>query len=146
MLLVALSALWVGRCFGSLGSPSTSVKGDTVFIAQHIRTTDTLYRTQHDTMVIYQTRWRQRIDSILRTDTVPLSPRESLIVASGDSTINACSIVVLTCEQRVAQRDSLAGSLRVQLKDETKKRRHRVSFGTAVTVGALGVLTGMLVK
>lgn len=146
LLLVALSALWVGCGLGRHSRVTPTTRGDTVMIVQHIRTTDTVYQRQHDTMVVYQTRWRQRIDSILRTDTVPLSPRESTIIRSGDSAINACSVVVLTCEERVAQRDSLADSLRLQVKDLTKISQHRVDRKTVAVIGALGLLAGMLVK
>lgn len=60
------------------------------------------------------------------TVTIPLPPDSATVhdfIRSADSTIAACSVVVLTCEQRVAVRQALADSLTVQLKAERSKGR-----------------------
>lgn len=74
-----------------------------------IKVTDTLYRDR----VVRLTKRVQAWDTVTRVvealpDTVRV-PVETVrwIVAEADSTITACRSVVQTCEQRVAQRDSL---------------------------------------
>lgn len=83
-------------------------------LTSRAHTVDTIYR--RDTV-----RYRlaaKRYDSIVtrwETTTVAAPPETvQVIVAEGQKALNVCSAVVLTCEQRVAQRDSIISALRAQ--------------------------------
>lgn len=93
-------------------------------LGRTIRVTDTVYR--RDTVRL--TRRVQAWDTVTRVvealpDTVRV-PVEVVrwVVAEADSTIQACRSVVQTCEQRVAQRDSLNAILAQRLKIEQARR------------------------
>lgn len=67
---------------------------------------------------LWMTKVTRRYDSIVTkwdTVSVPVAPETvRVIVAAGVQSLNACSAVVLTCEQRVAQRDSIIATLEKQ--------------------------------
>jgi len=93
-------------------------------LGRTIRVTDTVYR--RDTVRL--TRRVQAWDTVTRVvealpDTVRV-PVEVVrwVVAEADSTIQSCLIVQRTCEQRVAQRDSLNAVLSQRLKIEQARR------------------------
>lgn len=93
-------------------------------LGRTIRATDTVYR--RDTVRL--TRRVQAWDTVTRVvealpDTVRV-PVEVVrwVAAEADSTIQACRSVVQTCEQRVAQRDSLNAILAQRLKIEQARR------------------------
>ena len=93
-------------------------------LGRTIRVTDTVYR--RDTVRL--TRRVQAWDTVTRVvealaDTVRV-PVEVVrwVVAEADSTIQACRSVVQTCEQRVAQRDSLNALLSQRLRIEQARR------------------------
>jgi hypothetical protein len=105
---------------------------------------DTLYVT--DTL----TRWRTvrttetLIDTLLRSDTVVLTRRESVIVFAADSAIQACRSIVLGCEARVAARDSLLSAL-TDDRDRWKGRA-RPSFTTQTVHDAKVIAAWELLK
>lgn len=68
---------------------------------------DTVYAV--DTIPFWRTvrRTETIIDTLLHSDTVTLTQRESVLVFVADSAINQCKNIVTICEQRVAIRDSL---------------------------------------
>ena len=70
---------------------------DTVYLRDTVRLTRRL--TQWDTV-------RAGVDTLRDTVLVPVETVR-FIVAAADSTIEACKSVVVTCEQRVAERDTL---------------------------------------
>lgn len=93
-------------------------------LARNVKAVDTVYR--NDTVRL--TRRVQTWDTVTRVvaalpDTVRV-PVEVVrwVVAEADSTIAACRSVVQTCEQRVAQRDSLNAILSQRLKIEQARR------------------------
>lgn len=109
-------------------------------LGRTIRVTDTAYTTDSAAWRASERRYahaRRIVDSLLRVppvveslpgrvDTVqaPPIPVEVVrwVVAEADSTIQACRSVVQTCEQRVAQRDSLNAILSQRLKIEQARR------------------------
>lgn len=93
-------------------------------LARNVKATDTVYRNDTVRLVRRVQVW----DTVTRVvaalpDTVRV-PVETVrwIVAEADSTITACRSVVQTCEQRVAQRDSLNALLSQRLKIEQARR------------------------
>jgi len=75
---------------------------------------DTLYRRDTVRLRIATTRWdtvKMGVDTI--TVPVPVEVVKT-IVATADTALRACSVVVQTCEQRVAQRDSIILVLKSQ--------------------------------
>lgn len=93
-------------------------------LARNVKAVDTVYR--NDTVRL--TRRVQTWDTVTRVvaalpDTVRV-PVEVVrwVVAEADSTIAACRSVVQTCEQRVAQRDSLNALLSQRLRIEQARR------------------------
>lgn len=53
------------------------------------------------------TRTERLLDTLIYSDTVTLTRRESVLVFVADSVVNQCKNIVTLCEQRVAVRDSL---------------------------------------
>lgn len=107
-------------------------------MARIIRMTDTVYL--RDTVRL--TRRVQSWDTVTQVvaalpDTVRV-PVETVrwIVAEADSTITACRSVVITCEQRVAQRDSLNALLSQRLTIEQARRPSRFGKWAAFAAGA----------
>ena len=85
-----------------------------VALSKRAKATDTLYRRDTVRLRVATQHW----DTVKAgVDTVTLSvPVETVryIIATADTTIRACSLVVQTCEQRVAQRDSIILTLKSQ--------------------------------
>lgn len=79
-----------------------------------VREGDVVYRQDTIRMVRRVTRWRDsvvsRVDTLADTVRVPVEVVR-WVVAEADSTIQACRSVVVSCEQRVAVRDTLIGAL-----------------------------------
>lgn len=95
---------------------------------------DTLY--VRDTV----TKWRSirevetLIDTLLHSDTVTLTVRESVFVARADTAIRMCRSIVLLCEQRVADRDSQIVALTTD-RNEWRGRASPSLRDQAVSVG-----------
>lgn len=122
-LLLALSLLGIkltydhGQRQVGVVNERLRVTDSTVSVLQkRTKAVDTVYR--RDTIRL--TRRVQSWDTVTRTvaalpDTVRV-PVEVVrwVVREADSTITACRSVVMTCEQRVAARDSLIGTLQAR--------------------------------
>jgi hypothetical protein len=106
-----------------------------------VRVTDTIYR--NDT--IRFARWRDRWDSVRVTDTLV---RDSVVYVPryvADSVFSSCKAVIGSCDLRVSARDSLVSSLRLELREATKKPHPvRVWADRALWLGA-GIGVGALV-
>lgn len=105
------------------------VQLDTVYVTDTVRltTTRTHYVTLRDTVLAHLT------DTVIHVDTV------RQLLAAADSTIHACQVVVVTCEQRAATEHAL----RLEREQEIhvlKASRPRVGFKSGVIVGVVGVL------
>lgn len=106
---------------------------------------DTLYRIDTLRMRVAVHHWdtvKAKVDTI----TVPV-PVEVVreVVREADRTINACQMVVQTCEQRVANRDSVIAELRKQrpLLLNTKESRLK-RWGKDVAKVTLGASVGYI--
>lgn len=106
---------------------------------------DTVYRVDTVRLRVAVDRWRE----VTRWDTVTAPvPAETVkvIVATGTAALNACQQVVVTCEQRVATRDSLIAVLRQQrplLTQQPSRLTRAKRAGTWLLVGAgLGYFVG----
>jgi len=112
---------------------------------------DTVYKVRYDTLRIAMTDYKKAKDSLVVTDTNSVHK----FVATSDQAIRACSLVVQTCEQRVADRDTEIAVLTKQngtLTDEVRLARAQAaahvcsigqksqSFGTGAAVGAIAAL------
>jgi hypothetical protein len=96
---------------------------------------DTVYRT--DTVQL--TRVRTRTDSLLLTDTVYTRDTVQVIV---ERERQACDAVIATCEQRVAQRDSIITGLDsiVALQKKRTGSDWKTKLGYLLGGAAIGVL------
>lgn len=103
---------------------------------------DTLYRTDTLRLRVAVTRW----DTVkAKADTITVPVRVEVVkevIREADRTINACQVVVQTCEQRVANRDSIIVELRKQRPlllgvTDSKTKRVLKKMGW-VTLGAAG--------
>ena len=103
VVAIALAAFFIGVGTWDVKTTADIQRRDSLITALRVRAeiTDTVFRTQRDTTIVTRTRWRETVDTLVLTE------RESVIVAAADTAINACSIALGTCEQRVAERDSL---------------------------------------
>lgn len=68
---------------------------------------DTVYRVDTARLWRTVTRTETLLDTLLKSDTIVLTKRESVLVFVADSLIGQCRAAVLTCEARVRVRDSL---------------------------------------
>jgi len=108
---------------------------DTIYQRDTIRLTRRL--TQWDTVT-------QVVDALPDTVRVPVEVVR-WVAAEADSTIRSCRIVVETCEQRVAVRDSLLNVQRRQIDLMAKQRPGLVKrWGSRVSWVAAGVILGSL--
>lgn len=113
-------------------------------VVETLKVVEVQYRT--DTMRL--TRWRTQWDTLIAErhyhDTVWLDR----VIATGDSTIRACTAALVTCERRVALERQRAELLRDQLTDaerrvgQTKRRRAIELVGAA----AAGLVVGRAVR
>jgi hypothetical protein len=69
-------------------------------------------------------RWRTLTDTLRWSDTitVPITVRESVIVAVADTAIAQCERTVFTCTALVASKDSMLTTVRAQLRNEIARR------------------------
>lgn len=85
-----------------------------VALSKRAKATDTIYRRDTVRLRIATQHWdtvKAGIDTV--TISVPIEVVRT-VIATADTTIRACSLVVQTCEQRVAQRDSIILTLKSQ--------------------------------
>jgi hypothetical protein len=110
-VVVVIVALWLRSRTGSSADEATLAErlrtADSALAVarQQARRTDTLYVRDTLTLRRTQTRYERVVDSLRVTDT--LTVREQIIVGAADSTIRACRAALTTCEQRVADRDTV---------------------------------------
>lgn len=97
-------------------------------LAQRVARVDTVYR--RDTVRLRQqlTRWDTVTREVAALPDTVLVPVEVVrwVAREADSTVQACRVVVLTCEQRVAVRDSLISAQRQQLRAALAQRPSRL--------------------
>ncbi len=129
-----------------------------IAIAEHRRTVDSLQKQQRqqDTQYIRDTvtRWRTvrstvtLLDTLLHSDTVTLTRRESVIVFAADSAIQSCRLIVTACEARLLTRDSLLKA--ITWERDLWKQRSQPSWLTRTTTAlkwaGVGYLIGRTVK
>lgn len=115
------------EAIGNRDAVIAMLRRDSIAKAAAIRRVDSVF--QRDTVRLSRTltRFRTRVDSLLRTDT--LTVRESVIVATADTTIRACQRAVTSCTERVAARDSMIVLLGFQR--QTDAARHRAELARA---------------
>lgn len=102
---------------------------------QYVRDTITKWRTVRKTVTL--------LDTLLKSDTVTLTRRESVIVFAADSAITACRSVVTSCEARVAVRDSLLSAVRVER--DLWKRKSTPSLLTRLSTAGKWLTIGLLI-
>jgi hypothetical protein len=108
-------------------------------------------RSWRDTLYVRDTvpKWRTvrmtetLIDTLLKSDTVVLTRRESVIVFAADSAIQACRSIVLGCEARVAVRDSLLTAITADR--DVWRRRSSPSLITKATTALKWLGVGYLI-
>lgn len=139
-LACACLALWFARLDAKHQGESDS---RLVALRHSVRRVDTLYR--RDTIRLRE--WRTKWDTLTLgsppaigaglTAAPAWTPREVLVIATADSTINACLAVAQTCEERVAVRDSLVATY------QSRERRSawRLWAERAGWVGLLALLS-----
>lgn len=104
-------------------------------------TVDTIYKTDTLEFHFFVDRWKE----VRKWDTVTVPvPAETVkvIIRAADAALDACQVVVQTCEQRVALRDSTIAALRAQrpLLEATKPSiKGRITWGL---IGAIGGYIG----
>lgn len=104
---------------------------------------DTLYVHQRDTLRVLRTRWDTVRLATHTTDTLVSVDTLRMVVAVADSTINACSVALTTCDQRTAVLRSIlavdSGAIRALSRDLARaKLRSRL----ACVVGGAGTAKG----
>lgn len=105
---------------------------DTVYTRDTVR----LWRTVEHTTTL--------IDTLMHSDTVTLTQRESVLVFVADSLVTQCTQTVLDCEQRVAVRDSLVRM--TGLERDLWKQRASPSLVSKLMTGAKWIGFYLLVK
>lgn len=109
---------------------------------------DTLYKTKTVKLSADTVRWRRLVDSLssLVPDTVKV-PVEVIrtVVLTADSALASCAAVILSCESRVAVRDSQLTVLRQQLSTSTKPSSS-ASWSTRLLWAAGGLAAGILMS
>jgi len=117
-------------------------------LTQRARTVDTLYRTDTVHLRVAIARWDTVRQTVEHWDTARVAvPAETVkvIVRAAEQVVNACSVVVLTCEQRVAQRDSIIAVLKHERPLIQAQRPGRLARWRNELVGvALGVGVGYI--
>jgi hypothetical protein len=115
-------------------------------LGRSVQRTDTVYLRDTVRLTRRLTRWdtvRAGVDTLRDTVRVPVETVR-WITATADSTIRECRIVQLSCEARVAVRDSLLDVQRRQLAIMAKQRPGFVKrWGERVTWLAAGVVLGV---
>jgi hypothetical protein len=104
---------------------------------------DTLY--VRDTTIKWRTvaRAETLLKTLLHSDTIVLTRRESVIVFAADSAIQACRQIVLSCESRIAVRDSLLFA--VTADRDVWRRRSQPSWVTRTTTALKWAGVGFLI-
>ena len=107
---------------------------------------DTLYVRQMDTLKVMRTRWDTVRLATHTTDTLVSVDTLRLVVAVADSTINACTAALTTCDQRTAVLRSIlavdSGAIRALSRDLARaKMRGRLACvaGGAATAKGFGL-------
>jgi len=97
------------RRAASLGTETRILRGERDALLRHAAVARTTF--VHDTVIVTRSidRFRTRVDSILRVDTLhdTLTVRERVIVAAADTAIKACQATVHSCAQSLAIADSV---------------------------------------
>lgn len=109
-------------------------------LSQVSRGIDTVYRVD----TIRFTRWRTRLqtarDTLTLTDTVEVLR----FIAAADSTIAACSVALLTCEERVGVRDQRIEALERQIDAMPKPPSTLRVWAERIGIGFIGYKLGQL--
>jgi hypothetical protein len=139
--LVAAAALLVGVLFQRDRQAGAAARTELVRLTHERRVTDTLYRRDTVRLTVTRTIYNSSRDTLLLhlTDTVKV--RE--FVAAADSTIRACTLVVETCEQRVAVRDSIIATLKKL--QPSFWNRVGLTVGPGIVVTPRGTVAGGIV-
>lgn len=100
---------WIKQGEAAVRDSIAAVKIDSLTAVKQRK--DTLY--VRDTVTRWQTvrETQTLLDTLMFSDTVTLTVRESVIVFAADSAIQACRFIVQSCEQRLTIRDSLLSSI-----------------------------------
>jgi hypothetical protein len=116
--VLAFAASWVGRCSGEQDGSALAdldrLEAENDSLKRVQRRVDTLYQVQRDTFLLRRT----RIDTLVRTvehwkhDTTEVVR----FVVQAESTIAACTALVVSCDERVRLRDQ-----RIALSDRALK-------------------------
>ncbi len=153
LLVGALLLVWFSGCQqrtnGALDAQLKGRKANIEALQKYIAITDKQYHVKKTVATKTVGSWRkltaslQAPDSLAAPDTfVPLTPRETLIIAAGDTAINSCVAVVASCELRVAQRDAMIDTLNAQIKTALKKSSGKVTYTTAAILSVVGYIVG----
>lgn len=135
---------WAGRCSGEQDGAALAdldrLEAENDSLARLQRKVDTLYRVQRDTFVVRRTRIDTLIVSVDRWkhDTTEVVR----FVVQAESTIAACSALIVSCEERVRIRDArLVVAARALEASEQLRLRPWTSAGVAYDPldGRLGV-------
>lgn len=123
------ATLWVKACYdGELGRRLTlehTADSLRVSLARQRKATDSLATAfRVDTVRLTQTvvRWKTLRDTLTFSDTVRLTVRESVLVATADTAIAQCTRTLDTCEAIVAAKDSQITTLTAQIQNEQQRR------------------------
>ena len=142
---LALLALWAYGCenrqAGRLEAEKVALEHRNARLEDEAGRKDTVYVKDTIRLKIYTQSYKTLRDTLRITDTVQV--RATLALA--DSTINACSVALQTCETRVALRDQRIAVLDSLLTVERKrqpgfiKRRFGCTAGVAATTKGAGL-------
>lgn len=149
-VLLAL-ALVFGKC--TYDGRRRSEGREDVLVAENVRLQDSLRKrlVRVDTAYLTDTlvKWRTvrstetLIDTLLRSDTVTLTRRESVIVFAADSAIQACRSIVTSCEARIGVRDSLIRA--ITWERDHWKRKSQPSLLTRISTAGKWLAVGYLI-
>lgn len=112
-------------------------------LAKQTRRVDSVY--VRDTVRLWRTVTdiRTLLDTLMQSDTVVLTRRESVIVYRADSAVNACTIAIGTCEERVRVRDLRIDSLNADR--NYWRRKSNPSLLTQLSTASKWLAVGFLI-
>lgn len=149
-LIVALG--WFGKC--TYDGRRRAEGAEAVAIAQRKAALDSLAieRRRVDTQYVRDTvrLWRSiesvrtLLDTLMLSDTVVLTKRESVLVFAADTAVKRCQAAVLTCERRVFLADSTTAVLTIDR--DYWRERARPSLLTQLSTAAKWLAIGYGVR
>lgn len=149
---VAASLAWGGisvhlRAIGRWEAREAAARQDARRWAQRADSLSRVFHVETVHVARAVARWRTVRDTLWRLDTVPITRRETLLVAAAETAITACTRALGTCAEALEARDSVTVALRRQLVATQKQRPGWLArFGRTARDVGIGVGVGVLLS